>query len=132
MCDNKESECKGYINQGHHRGRRIATIKKADTEAIQIKRTAKGGEGRQKRQRKQTLYKSRVPHREEKSDNKESEYKGYTNQGCRRGEEKGDNKESGYECYINQGNRRGRRRATKKRANTEAIQVKGTAEGGRQ
>ena len=45
--DNKESGYRGYTNQVYRRGRRRATIKRADTEATQNKRTAVGGEGRQ-------------------------------------------------------------------------------------
>ena len=87
---------------------------------------------------------------EEKGENKEGGYRGYTNQVYRRSiriatiervdtkanesmalprKEWGDNKESGYRGCTKQGYRSGRRRATIKRASTEAIQIKGTEEG---
>ena len=99
----------------------------------------------------QRLYRSRVPHREEKEYNKESGRRGYEDRRCRRGrimatirartqrlyrsrvpqkEEKGDNKESGRRGSTDQGYRRGGRRATINTADTEAIQIKSTAEGG--
>ena len=39
---NAESGYRGYTNYGYRRGRRLATIKRSDTEAIQIKGTAMG------------------------------------------------------------------------------------------
>ena len=104
---------------------RPATIQRAETERVQIKRPREGAEGQQSRDRKQRLYTSKVPQREEKSDNKESgNNRSYTDQGYPRWrrratlkrqrlyksrvpkiEEKGDNKES----------------------EREAIQIKGTA-----
>ena len=68
------------------RGRRRAAIERADTEAKQIK-------GPQQ-------------------------------------EEKGGNRESGYRGYTDQRPVDGRRRATIKKADTEAIQVKGPSMGG--
>ena len=53
------------------------------------------------------MYKSSVPQREEKGDNKVSCYRSYRNQGCRGG----------------------RRMSTIKRTDTEAIEIKGVAEG---
>ena len=45
--DNKESEYRGYANRGYRIVRKRVTIKKANTEAIQTKGAAEGGEGRQ-------------------------------------------------------------------------------------
>ena len=70
--DNKESGNRGYTDQGYSKGRRRPTMTRAETEAIQIKRPAEGGEGRQQRERKHSLHRSRVPQREEKGENKES------------------------------------------------------------
>ena len=44
---NKESGCGGCRSQGYNRGRKQATIKRVDTEAIRIQGTAEGGEARQ-------------------------------------------------------------------------------------
>ena len=78
--DNKESGNGGYTKKAYHKGRKRATIKKTDEEAIQMKGTAVTRGGRQQGERIQRL-KSRVPPREKKDDHKESGYRGYTNQG---------------------------------------------------
>ena len=61
MATVKGAEHKAYTNQVYRKGRRRATVKRADTEAIYI-------------------YTSRVPQMEGKGDNKESSYRGYINQ----------------------------------------------------
>ena len=45
--DNKESRHGGYTNQGYRRERRMVTVRRADTEVVQIKGTSEEGEGRQ-------------------------------------------------------------------------------------
>ena len=51
--DNKESTYQRLFRSSAHRGRRRATIKRADTEAIQNQGPAHGGKGRQYRERAQ-------------------------------------------------------------------------------
>ena len=87
------------------RGRRRATIKRSDAEAIQIK--------------------GQKIKRMEKGDNKQRADAEAIRIKGPQSEERGDNKEIGCRGCTNHGVRRARRRAKIKRADGEATQIKG-------
>ena len=76
--DNNESRNRGYTNQGCRKARRRATIKRAEQNhwyhkgkrRATRKSAAEGGVGQQETEGEQRLYKSKVPQREGKGDNK--------------------------------------------------------------